>query len=94
MEYILIADRANLYVPFKYNAINFGRLNGSISFVKSNLNNRTYTYAIVIQMIDKETNTAIDSCKVNDSIKLTPLYETQIRADQFLRISKFTIKDM
>lgn len=93
-DYIVIADRANLYSPLKYNALSFNCLRNKLSFVRSNLKNRTYSYVLVTQLIDKESNIPIDECRIPNSIRLTNLYETQIRADQFLRISKFTLNDM
>ena len=77
-----------MYVPLKYNAISFDFFRRNIRKVKGFLDNRTYSYIIVAQLVDKKTNKAMDFCSVPDSLKMTVLYETQIRADQYLRISK------
>ncbi len=87
-DYILITNRENMYVPLKYNAISFDFFRRNIRKVKGFLDNRTYSYIIVAQLVDKKTNKAMDFCSVPDSLKMTVLYETQIRADQYLRISK------
>ena len=87
-DYVLVTNRENMYAPLKYNAIGFNYFRRNIQRVKSFLENRTYNYVIVAQLVDKKTNKAIDYCSVPDSLKMTVLYETQIRADQYLRISK------
>ena len=87
-EYILVADRSNLYVPLKYNSISFDYLNDRFNTVSNNFYNRTYSYLIVAQLIKKDTNQPIPGCRVPKELKLKTLYETQIMVDQYLRISE------
>ncbi len=87
-EYILVADRSNLYVPLKYNSISFDYLNDRFNTVSNNFYNRTYSYLIVAQLIKKDTNMPIPGCRVPKELKLKTLYETQIMVDQYLRISE------
>ena len=87
-EFILVANRANMYVPFKYNSISFEYLKKETDSVKRSLNSRTYTYLVLVQLIEKQVNLPISKCAVPKSLKQETLYETQITADKFLRISK------
>ena len=75
-EFILVANRANMYVPLKYNSVSY----------------RTYTYLILVQLIETSTNQPLDKCSVPKSLKLEKVYETQISADKYLRISKAVFK--
>lgn len=90
-EYILVADRANLYIPFKYNCVSFTYLKNNVSTLKSNLNNRTYNYIVFLQTINRETGEPTNRCIVPSAFKLTNLHETQIKVDQYLRISKYDL---
>ena len=92
-EYILVADRANMYVPLKYSTVNFGYFRNNLSSLKNNLKNRTYNYILLVQTIDKASETALTKCSIPDSIKPETLYETQIKADQYLRISRYDLFD-
>lgn len=87
-EYILVADRSNLYVPLKYNSISFDYLNDRFNVVSNNFYNRTYSYLIVAQLIKKDTNEPISTCRVPKELNLKTLYETQIMVNQYLRISE------
>ena len=90
-EYVLVADRANLYVPLKYSTVNFSYFRNNIFVFKNNLGNRTYRYIILLQTIDKSSGEAISNCSIPASMKPEILYETQIRVDQYLRISKYDL---
>ena len=90
-EYILVADRANLYVPFKYSTVSFNYCNNNISSLKNSLENRTYNHILFLQTIDKASGKALNKCRIPDSIKPKTLYETQIRADQYLRVSIYSV---
>ncbi len=90
-EYILVADRANLYVPFKYSTVSFNYCNNNISSLKNNLENRTYNHILFLQTIDKASGKALNKCRIPASIKPKTLYETQIRADQYLRVSMYSL---
>ena len=89
-DYILIVNRENMYVPLKYNAFSFEYFRNNYDYIKSFLNNRTYTYIIIVQKINKLKDKPIDKCVVPNSLNMTLLYETQITAEQFLRVSKCT----
>ena len=90
-EYILVADRANMYVPLKYSTISFNHFNNNVSNYKNSLSNRTYNYIIFVQTVNKATGKAISNCSIPMHIKMENLYETQIRADQYIRVSKYDL---
>ena len=90
-EFILVADRANLYVPLKYSCINFGYFRNNVSILKNNLGNRTYRYIVLLQTVNRASGKAIDICSIPASINPEVLYETQIKVDQYLRISKYDL---
>ncbi len=87
-DYIVVANRSNLYVPLKYSSINFEYLRNNLLSIKNDLSNKTYRYLLLIQTINKLRNKPINECIAPNELELECLYETQIRADQFLRISK------
>lgn len=87
-EFILVADRANMYVPLKYNSITFDYFRNNTNTINNNLKNRTYRFVLIAQIIDKKTNKAVEKCSVPESLRLENLYETQISADKYIRISK------
>lgn len=91
-EYILVADRANLYTPLKYNAINFDHLRANLDSVLSNVNCRTYSYMVLLQAINTSSGTPTDECKVPDSLKLEKVCEFQVKAGQYIRVSKYIVK--
>lgn len=90
-DYIVVADRANLYTPLKYSSISFKYLRDNNEKVLGNFRNRTYSYMIILQMVDKSSGIAIDSCMVPSKFKLEKLYESQIRSDRYLRISRWRL---
>lgn len=92
-EYILVVNRANMYVPLKYNSIGFDILNNKLDFVKSNLRNRTYNYLVIAQIVNKNTNIPIDKYFVPSSVHLETIRETQISADKYIRFSRAFFKN-
>ncbi len=89
-DYLLIVNRENMYVPLKYNAFSFDYMRNNMDYIKGFLKNKTYTYIILVQKINRINNKPIDKCIVPNSLNMTLLYETQITAEQFLRVSKCT----
>ena len=87
-EFILVVNRANMYTPLKYNSLDFDYFINNQRSVKNNLTNRTYYYLIIAQIVDKSTNRPVSKCRIPNNLKLQKLFETQIRADQYLRFSK------
>ncbi|MBR4569241.1 MAG: glycosyltransferase family 39 protein [Candidatus Riflebacteria bacterium] len=90
-EYILVADRANLYVPLKYSTVSFNYCWNNIGSLKNSLENRTYNHLLFLQTIDKASGKALSKCSIPSSIKPEMLYETQIKADQYLRVSIYSL---
>ena len=90
-EYILVADRANMYTPLRYSSVNFKHFRSHTDQVLNNLRNRTYNYMIVIQTVDKSSGIPFQICSVPEEIALETLFEGQIRADQYIRISKYKL---
>lgn len=90
-EYILVADRANLYVPFKYSTIGFNYFKNNFASMKNSLENRTYRHILFLQTIDKASGKALSKCSIPSSIKPETLYETQLKADQYLRVSIYSL---
>ena len=90
-EYILVADRANLYVPLKYSTVSFNYFNNNFSSLKNSLENRTYNHILFLQTVDKASGKALSKCSIPSSIKTEILHETQIKADQYLRVSVYSL---
>ena len=90
-DYMLVADRANLYVPFRYSTVGFNYFKNNITNMKNSLENRTYKHIIFVQTVDKDSGRALSKCRIPSSINPKKLYEAQIKADQYLRISIYSL---
>lgn len=90
-DYIIVADRSNMYVPLKYSAISFKYMQDNPDKVISNFKCKTYSYLIVIQMFDRKSDKPTKDCIVPEQFKLETLYEYQISIAQYLRISRWKL---
>lgn len=90
-DYIVVADRSNMYVPLEYSTISFKYLQEHTDKVISNLKCKTYSYLILIQMIDRKTNKPTKACIIPKEFKPETLYEYQISVNHFLRISRWKL---
>lgn len=90
-DYIVVADRSNMYVPLKYSAISFRYMQDNPDKVIKNFKCKTYSYLILIQMIDRQTDKPTNDCIVPEQFKLETLYEYQISIANYLRISRWKL---
>jgi hypothetical protein len=87
-DYFIISDLANLYVPFRYSAIYTGYAVANPNEVKAQLDQRTYSFALVVQKINRGNSEPVPASELGKRFPLKTLYETQLNAAEFIRISR------
>ncbi len=89
-EYFLISDLANLYVPFGFSAIYTGYARSNPEDIMAQLQRRTYRHALVIQKINLNDGKPEENSYLGENFKLETLYENQLHAGAFIRISRLS----
>lgn len=87
-DYFIISDLANLYTPFRYSALYTGYAAAYPHEIKAQLERRTYRFALVIQKINISNGKPVAASELGTQFPLKKLYETQLNASEFIRISR------
>lgn len=87
-DYFIISDLANLYTPFRYSALYTGYAAAKPYEIKAQLERRTYRFALVIQKINISNGKPVAASELGRQFPLKKLYETQLNASEFIRISR------
>ncbi|MFZ5951551.1 MAG: hypothetical protein ACOYXC_12655 [Candidatus Rifleibacteriota bacterium] len=87
-EYFLISDLANLYVPFRFSALYTGYARSNPEDILAQLQRRTYRHALVIQKINLNDGKPEENSNLGEHFRLETLYENQLHAGVFIRISR------
>jgi hypothetical protein len=89
---ILIIDpRPGQYTALGYGAVNFAYANENRNLILTEAQRHLYTGIIVFQQIKYDTEQPTEDTILNQDYKLNPLYEIQVTADEFLRISEVDV---
>lgn len=87
-DYFIISDLANLYVPFRYSVLYTGYAAANPNELKAQLEQRTYSFALVVQKINRSNGKPVAASDLSKRFPLKTLYETQLNAAEFIRISR------
>ncbi|MBF0498832.1 MAG: glycosyltransferase family 39 protein [Candidatus Riflebacteria bacterium] len=87
-DILIISDLSNLYVPFRWSAVNVQYANNNYNSLKSNLDNALFQDLIAIQRIKYSDGQSSPETLMDSKFELETLYETQYSADEMLRISR------
>lgn len=85
---MVISDRPGQYAALDYGAVSYGYANGNPSMLKMELRRHLFREIYVFQRISYATNEPVPETSLSETFHLAALYEIQITANEFLRISR------
>lgn len=88
-DYIVVSELSNAYTPLRYSSVTVAHLNENHVRIMQDLKNRTWQYLLIIQKVDTATGLPLADSRVEGSMNLETLYESQLSAERIVRISRF-----
>lgn len=85
---LVVSDRPGQYAAFDYGAVDFGYANANAATLKQQLQRHLYREIYTFQRIAYADNRPVAATALNDAFRLSTLYEIQITAEDYLRISR------
>ena len=90
---LIISQRPGQFTALGYGAVNFPYANKNRELVLREVDRRLFSKVFVFQEVEYETNKLSEGTVLHPDYKLNTLYEIQITATEFLRISEVKINE-
>jgi hypothetical protein len=90
---LVIAERPGQFTALGYGAMNFSYVNKNSGQVLKEAGRRLFSRAFVFQEIEYQSKNPTKETALPPDYRLNPLYEVQISATEFLRISEVKIAE-
>lgn len=84
----VIADRPGMFTALNYGAGDFNFANRNKASLLSDIRNHLFSDVIVFQRYAYATQAPVENYRLDPEFKLTPVYEFQLTATEYMRISR------
>ncbi len=92
-QVLVISDRPGQYAAFDYGAVDFDYANSHAALLKLELKRRLFREIYAFQRISYLTGQPVPQTALSEIFRLAPLYEIQITAEDYLRISRVALDE-